>query len=73
MKQVYGFPRSVTEIYNYLYVDYVRTSQKTHLRASTVCYRDMYTFLYVDDIRASQEMLLEPPRSVTGITLLFYM
>jgi hypothetical protein len=37
-----------------LYVDDIRTSQKTHLWASMYCYEDSFTFLYVDDIRTSQ-------------------
>jgi hypothetical protein len=35
-----------------LYVHDVRTSQDTHLWASTACYGDNFTFLYVDDVRA---------------------
>jgi hypothetical protein len=38
-----------------LYVDDVRTSQKTHLWAPTACYGNSFTFLYVDDVRTSQE------------------
>jgi hypothetical protein len=59
--------------FTFLYVDDVRTSQNTHLRASTVCYRDSITFLYVVDVRTSQETHLWPPWPVTGIVLLFYM
>jgi hypothetical protein len=33
----------------------VRTSQETHLHASTACYWDSFTFLYVGDVRTSQE------------------
>jgi hypothetical protein len=41
--------------FNFLYVDYVRISQVTHLLSSTVCYGDSFVFLYVDDVRTSQE------------------
>jgi hypothetical protein len=36
-----------------LYVDDIRTSQKT--QAFTTCYGDSFTFLYVDDVRTSQQ------------------
>jgi hypothetical protein len=39
----------------FLYVDDVRTSQKTHIRVSTACYRDSFVFVHVDDVRTSQE------------------
>jgi hypothetical protein len=35
----------------FLYVDDVRTLQKTHLWVSAVCYGDSFTFLYVGDVR----------------------
>jgi hypothetical protein len=38
--------------FTFLYVDDVRTSQQTHVRAS---YEDNVTFLYVDDTRTSQQ------------------
>jgi hypothetical protein len=33
-----------------LYVADVRTSQETHLWASTACYSNSFTFLYADDV-----------------------
>jgi hypothetical protein len=52
-------PRPVTEIaLLLLYVDDVRTSQKTHLWASTACYVDSFTMLYVDDVPTSQKTYL---------------
>jgi hypothetical protein len=44
---------SSTEVVSY--VADVRTSQETHLCASTACDRDIITILYVDDVRTSQE------------------
>jgi hypothetical protein len=41
--------------FTFSYIDGVRTSQDTHLRASTACYGDTFTFLCVDDVRTSQE------------------
>jgi hypothetical protein len=38
-----------------LYVEDVRTSEKTWLHASTACYVDSFTFLYLDDVGTSQE------------------
>jgi hypothetical protein len=68
---------------NFLYIDYVRTSQETHLWASKTCYGDIY-FLY-DDVRTSQKTHLWASTAsyghgftvymqmmpVTGIALLF--
>jgi hypothetical protein len=34
--------------YTFLYVDDVRTSQETHLQASTACYGDIFTFQYLN-------------------------
>jgi hypothetical protein len=39
----------------FLYVGDVRTSQKTHLWASTPCYMDSFTYLYVDGVCTSHE------------------
>jgi hypothetical protein len=47
LKACYG--NSIT----FLYVDYIRTSQETHLWVSTVCYGDSITFIYADDVRTS--------------------
>jgi hypothetical protein len=41
--------------FTFVCADDVRTSQETHLWASTACYMDGFTFLYVDDVRTSQE------------------
>jgi hypothetical protein len=49
--------------FTFLYVDDVRTSQNTHLRASTACYRGIFTLLYVEDVRTSQET---PMASMAG-------
>jgi hypothetical protein len=54
-KHPYGPPSPVTGIALFLYVDDVRTSQETHLWASTPLRGDNLTFLYVYDIHASQE------------------
>jgi hypothetical protein len=63
--QMYRPPRSVTGVsFTYYYVDHVRTSQETHIWASTACYGHSFTFLYADDVRTSQE---------TGRALLLYM
>jgi hypothetical protein len=43
-KHSYGSPLPVAGIALF-YVDYVRTSQKKHLWASTVCYGDTLTFI----------------------------
>jgi hypothetical protein len=40
---------------NFLYVYDFRTSQETHLWASTVCYVGIFIFLYVADVSTSQE------------------
>jgi hypothetical protein len=53
-------------------VDDVRTSQKTHLRATTCCYGDSFTFSYIDDFRTSQGTHLGP-WFLTGRALLFHM
>jgi hypothetical protein len=55
----------------FIYAYDIRTSQETHLWASTTCYRDSFTLLYADDIRISQETHIAPPQPVTEITLLF--
>jgi hypothetical protein len=39
----------------FLYISDVRTSQETHLRASTAYYLDSFTFLYVGDVHTSEE------------------
>jgi hypothetical protein len=43
------------DIFTFLYVDDVRTSQETHLCSSTVCYKYVFTSFYVDYVRRSQE------------------
>jgi hypothetical protein len=46
----------VTEIaLLFKYVDDVRTSQETHLWASTACYGNGFTILYADNVRTSRE------------------
>jgi hypothetical protein len=58
-KNIYGIPRSVTEIALLLLcADDVRTSQETYVWASTAVYGDSFTFLYVDGVRISQEAQL---------------
>jgi hypothetical protein len=49
-----------------LYVDDIRTSQETHLRASTACYGDRFAFLYVDDVRTSVEAQLRASTAYYG-------
>jgi hypothetical protein len=44
--------------FTFVYVDDVRTSEETHLRASTACYWYNFTFLDVDDVCTSQETQL---------------
>jgi hypothetical protein len=59
IENTHGPPRPVTGIaLLVLYVNYVRTSQKTRLWASTACYGDIFTFLYVNYLRASQKTRL---------------
>jgi hypothetical protein len=41
-------------------------------RTSTVCYGDNSTFLCAEYVHTSQETHIGPPRSVTGIILLFW-
>jgi hypothetical protein len=41
--------------FTFLYVDDVRTSQESHLWASTACYGDSFNLLYINDVRTSQE------------------
>jgi hypothetical protein len=75
-KHIYGPQRPVTGIaslFIYRWWSYLKGnkpidlhSQETHLRISTVCYRDSFTFLYVDYVRASQEDTYGPPRPITG-------
>jgi hypothetical protein len=67
-EHTHGSPRAVTGIVLILCVYGVRTSKKTHLRASTASNGDGFTVLYVDDVRTSQET--HEPRSVTEIALL---
>jgi hypothetical protein len=57
-KHTYGSPRPVTELALLFYVDDIRTSQETHVWASTACYGDSFNFLYVDDVCTSQETRL---------------
>jgi hypothetical protein len=64
-KHTYWPPRPVTAI-ALLYVDDVRTSQETHLLASTAYYSDSSTLLYVDDVRTSQETHLLASRAYYG-------
>jgi hypothetical protein len=59
------------DTFNFLYVDDVRTSQETHLWASTSCYGDTLTILYVDDVVPHKKHIYGLPRPVTGIALLF--
>jgi hypothetical protein len=49
-----GLHGMLRDSFTFLYVDYVSTSQATHLWASTTCYGDRFTILYVGDIRTSQ-------------------
>jgi hypothetical protein len=55
----------------FLYVDDIRTSQETHLRASTACCGDSFTFLYVDDVRISQEPHLWASKACYGDSFTF--
>jgi hypothetical protein len=41
-----------------VYVEGIRISQETHLRASTACYRDTFTFVFVENVRTSYETAL---------------
>jgi hypothetical protein len=45
--------RLLRDSFTILYVDDVRTSQETHIRAFTVCYGDSFTTSRVDDIHTS--------------------
>jgi hypothetical protein len=46
------------ESFTVLYVDVVRTLQKTRQRASTTGYWESFTVLYIDVVRTSQETRL---------------
>jgi hypothetical protein len=71
ISQLYRPPQPVTGIaLNFLYVNYVRTSQETPIRASTACYGDSFTVLYVNDVRTSQETPYGPQGPITRIALL---
>jgi hypothetical protein len=55
-RHTYGPPQPVDrDSFTVLYAGDTRTSQETHLQASTACYGASFTFLYVDDTRTSQE------------------
>jgi hypothetical protein len=69
ISQPYGLKRRVRAI-DVLYVYHVRTSEETHLWASTACYVGRALLFYVGYVPTSQE---PPPRPVTRIALLFYM
>jgi hypothetical protein len=47
-------------------------SHLTHLRASTVCYRDSLTFLHVYDAPTSQETRLYTSTACYGDNFTFY-
>jgi hypothetical protein len=53
--------------FTFLYIDYVETSQETHLQTSRACYGESFTSLYVGDVRTSQEA-----RRITEIALRFF-
>jgi hypothetical protein len=55
----------------FLYVDYVHTSQKSHFWASTACYWDNFGFYMQMIFVLHWKHAYGPPRSVTGTTLLF--
>jgi hypothetical protein len=71
ISQLYRSLWPVTEI-ALRFVDDVRTSQETHLWASTACYRDSFTVLYVDDVRTSQETHLWAYMACYGDSLPVY-
>jgi hypothetical protein len=52
--------------FTFLYVKDVRTSQETHLWASTACFTDNFTFLYLEDVRTSQETYLQAHTAYYG-------
>jgi hypothetical protein len=67
-------PRPVTGIdLFFLHVDDVRTSQETHLRASTACYEDNFTSVYVRYVSISQETRLGPSTACYGDSFTFCM
>jgi hypothetical protein len=51
-----------------LYIDYVRTSQETHLWVPMAYYGDSFTFLYVDFVRTSQKTYLRASVTCYGYT-----
>jgi hypothetical protein len=57
--QIYGPPWPVTgDGFTFSYVDYVSTSQETHVWTSAARYVNSFTSLYIDDVRTSQETWL---------------
>jgi hypothetical protein len=64
-KHTYGPPRHTTGIAIFSYVD-VRTSQETHLWASTACYDDSVICLYVDHFRTLKEKHLPASMACYG-------
>jgi hypothetical protein len=59
--------------FTFLYVDDVRTSQKTYVWASTAYYADRFTLLYVNDVRTSQETHLWASMACYGDSFAFYL
>jgi hypothetical protein len=50
-----GLQNLLGDSFTILHLDDVRTSQETHLGASTACHGYSFSILHVDDISTSQE------------------
>jgi hypothetical protein len=54
--------------FTFVYIDYFRSSQETHLWVCSACYVDSFTFVYVDHDRTSQEAHIWTAQPATGVS-----